>query len=534
MEGKVYGIDLGTTYSCIATVPTEGGEAKIIKNAEGTNTTPSVVYFESDSNVVVGDTAKDNVIMDPEKTVSFVKRHIGRNDEFSFEYNGQNLTPEEVSAYILKKLVTDAEAQLGEKIENVVITHPAYFGINEKQATKNAGIIAGLNVVSLIDEPVAAAYSYSCDSDENNGKTVLVYDLGGGTFDVTLIKIDEKEVKVICTGGDCNLGGYNWDERLIEHLVARFCEATGASEDELFDDPEMRAVLQAKAEKMKKELSSKEISKTSIKADSGAAKIEVTRDEFNSITADLCERTIMLTNDMIEEAKAKATREGFEFNGFDTILLVGGSTKMDQIREAVYKEFGIEPISYEQDEAVAKGAALYGVTVLNTPDEPVWPDIPVGPSVDPQIGIIHGKGITTVTSKSFGIKVSNDAGEEYISNIILKNTPLPADYTKRFRTGYDNQGEALLELYETEVNEERAELMMGVVIGEATLKLPPNTPKDTPIEVNFKINDQGLLEFTGRELTSNIECSGIVDVKNGLTQQQIEESIKRMQNTLVE
>ena len=240
---------------------------------------------------MVGQVAKDSTEMEPEKTVAFVKRHIGKGDGFSFNYNGDELKPEAISAFVLRKLAKDAESQTGEKVENVVITHPAYFGQNEIQATKDAGTIAGLNVVALMPEPVAAAYAYGLSSPENYGKTILVYDLGGGTFDATLVKIDEKEIRVITTGGDANLGGYNWDERLIDLIVDKICDQTSADRDELMEDPETRALLQNKAETIKIALSNTESQRLQLRLPVGNVKDNVTIEEFESATQDLCDRT---------------------------------------------------------------------------------------------------------------------------------------------------------------------------------------------------------------------------------------------------
>lgn len=530
---NVYGIDLGTTYSCIAKVEEGGdGKATVFMNHEGELTTPSVVYFESDSNVVVGQVAKDSTEMEPEKTVAFVKRHIGKGDGFSFNYNGDELKPEAISAFVLRKLAKDAESQTGEKVENVVITHPAYFGQNEIQATKDAGTIAGLNVVALMPEPVAAAYAYGLSSPENYGKTILVYDLGGGTFDATLVKIDEKEIRVITTGGDANLGGYNWDERLIDLIVDKICDQTSADRDELMEDPETRAFLQNKAETIKIALSNTESQRLQLRLPVGNVKDNVTIEEFESATQDLCDRTILLTKDMLEQAKGKLGVDNIEIS---QILLVGGSTMMRQIPVAVRNEFGIEPLVFDPNQAVAKGAALYGAAVGNYPD-PVPDPVPdPNPDPDQDISEISGRTIkiVMVTSKSFGV-AAYVGDEKKIKTIIKKQMDLPAHQMQKFVTREDNMVEAELVFYETESDEDSVELDFGRELGTAILGLPGDLPAGSPIEIQITVNDEGLLSFEGRDCTNGGVVTGVFEVKDGLTQRQVNELREKHKDLVVE
>ena len=518
---NVYGIDLGTTYSCIAKVEEGGdGKATVFMNHEGELTTPSVVYFESDSNVVVGQVAKDSTEMEPEKTVAFVKRHIGKGDGFSFNYNGDELKPEAISAFVLRKLAKDAESQTGEKVENVVITHPAYFGQNEIQATKDAGTIAGLNVVALMPEPVAAAYAYGLSSPENYGKTILVYDLGGGTFDATLVKIDEKEIRVITTGGDANLGGYNWDERLIDLIVDKICDQTSADRDELMEDPETRALLQNKAETIKIALSNTESQRLQLRLPVGNVKDNVTIEEFESATQDLCDRTILLTKDMLEQAKGKLGVDNIEIS---QILLVGGSTMMRQIPVAVRNEFGIEPLVFDPNQAVAKGAALYGAAIKNGDGENGYGEIPPVPP----------KKIVMVTSKSFGV-AAYVGDEKKIKTIIKKQMDLPAHQMQKFVTREDNMVEAELVFYETESDEDSVELDFGRELGTAILGLPGNLPAGSPIEIQITVNDEGLLSFEGRDCTNGGVVTGVFEVKDGLTPRQVNELREKHKDLVVE
>ena len=532
----VYGIDLGTTYSCIAKVE-EGGDGKptVFMNHEGELTTPSVVYFESESNVAAGQIAKDSMEIEPEKTVAFVKRHIGKGDGFSFSYNGDDLKPEAISSFVLRKLAKDTESQTGDKVENVVITHPAYFGQNEIQATKDAGTIAGLNVVALMPEPVAAAYAYGLSSPENYGKMILVYDLGGGTFDATLVKIDENEIRVITTGGDANLGGYNWDERLIDLIVDKICEQTSADRDELMEDPETRALLQNKAETIKIALSNTESQRLQLRLPVGNVKDTITIEEFESATQDLCDRTILLTKDMLEQAKNKM---GVDSLDISQILLVGGSTMMRQIPVAVRNEFGMEPLVFDPNQAGAKGAALYGVAIGNDPD-PIPDPIPRPDDnttdKDKDDYKIDGKtvNIVMVTSKSFGV-AAYVGDEKKIRNIIKKQMDLPAHQMQRFVTREDNMVEAELVFYETESDEDSVELEFGRELGTAILELPGNLPAGSPIEIQITVNKEGLLTFEGKDCTNGKVVTGKFEVKDGLTQKQVEELREKHKDIVVE
>jgi len=346
---RVFGIDLGTTYSCISYVD-EHGKPVIVPNAENERVTPAVVFFDEE-NVVVGNEAKQNSVLYSNQVVAFVKRAMG-DPNFRFEYKEKSYRPEEVSSFVLRKLVSDAEQITGEKITDVVITCPAYFGINEREATKIAGDIAGLNVRQIINEPTAAAISYGM-AEKAGQKVVLVFDLGGGTFDVTMIEIKPEAIEVICTGGDHNLGGKDWDDAVIEYLVTGFQEETGISED-ILEDPDTCQSLQLAAERAKKTLSTRDKTRIPIVYGGDKAGIELTRESFNKITENLLERTVSLTREMLEEAKKK----GHET--YDEIILVGGSSRMPQVWERIQREFSIEPKVFDPDEAVAKGAALYG------------------------------------------------------------------------------------------------------------------------------------------------------------------------------
>ena len=314
---QVFGIDLGTTYSCIAQVD-EYGKPVVLANFENERTTPSVVFFEDDGSVIVGNEAKNMLKTDPQKVVSFIKRNMG-DPNFLFIHNETQYKPEEISSFILKKLVKDASEKVGFEIKDVVITCPAYFGINEREATKIAGEIAGLNVKSIINEPTAAALTYGIDQVQD--QTVLVYDLGGGTFDITMIQVKPQAIDVVVTGGNHDLGGKNWDNALMSYFADKFKEETGI-EDDIFSSPETSGDLQINAESAKKTLSQRDKTKVNVLFGTDRVTVEITKEKFNEITKDLAESTIMLTNQMLEDANKKG------FTTFDKILLVGGSTRM--------------------------------------------------------------------------------------------------------------------------------------------------------------------------------------------------------------
>ena len=545
---KIFGIDLGTTYSCISYVD-ESGRPVIVKNSEGSNITPSVVFFDEGA-VVVGDVAKENAALYPEKVVSFIKRSIGE-EGYRFYHEDKELRAEEISAYILKKLVKDAELELNEKIEDVVITCPAYFGINEREATKQAGIIAGLNVKQIINEPTAAAISYG-SIEENQNKVVLVYDLGGGTFDITMIEIKENEINVICTGGDHNLGGKNWDDAILTYLAEKFQEQSGIDED-ILDNLETLQDLMVQAEKAKKQLTQRDKTTITVNFDGNRERIELTREKFEELTASLLERTVELTKDMLSEASKKG------YNSFDEILLVGGSTRMPQIMEKIRTEFSVEPRVFDPDEAVAKGAAIFGNNkaiqeliykkIEETTSKPVDNNPPSEEEIERAIDTLETEGtlpggnrrgtrinvnINNVTSKSFGVAVINREGERVISNIITKNTTVPVTETKTFGTQHENQLDVYIEIFENEVSDLTCEVENGKSIGTAILELPEGLPAHSPIEVRFTLNEEGILEMTAIEVNSGKEIPVTIEVTGSIKAEELEEIKNRTSGTLVE
>ncbi len=509
----IFGIDLGTTYSCIAYVD-ETGRPTVVKNLEGDATTPSVVCVNSANDFTVGDVAKDNAVIEPERTVSLVKTLIGRS-KVAKTIDGEDYSPEVISSRILMKLASDASAALDTEVKDVVITCPAYFGAAEREATKNAGIIAGLNVLQIISEPTAAAFCYGCT--RNNGeKTILIYDLGGGTFDVTVMRLGEGRLEVICSDGNHELGGKDWDEALMAYLASEFCSAVG--EEVEFDDVSTQE-LRSKAEKAKMMLTSRKEVPVALEIAGLRERIPVTRETFDSITSSLLAQTIEKTNACIEVAKSK----GYTI---DEILLVGGSTKMPQVPAIVKETYGLEPKVFEPDEAVAKGAAIYALGAYEmkvndfidrraagelTEEEEVEAEkysqkATVSTMSIPGLsGGITEDTIVVATTKSYAIEVVvNDIGPKCF-NMIMKNKPMEGgifSFTSEFGTSVHDQRSAELKVYESDFLEEYYDIIEDYLIGQATLELPAGLPKGSKIEVTFTLTKEGILEITGVDLSS--------------------------------
>jgi len=539
MAKYVFGIDLGTTYSCISYVD-ETGRPVVINNSEGTNTTPSVVNFASESQVVVGQVAKESAVIEPEKTISLVKRLIGRTD-FAIEYNGEDKSPEEVSAYILRKLASDAGQMIDTEVSDVVITCPAYFGTAERTATKNAGIIAGLNVLEIISEPTAAAIFYGCTKEQDQ-KTILVYDLGGGTFDVTIMTIGPEKIEVICSEGNHELGGKDWDEALIGYLVNEFKSETGF-DDEL--DEYAQQDVRLKAETAKMQLTSREQIPVMMDVAGLRAKIDVSRETFNDITMVLLDETINKTDEAIAIAEGKGYK-------VDEILLVGGSTRMPQVMDALKSKYGMDPKVVDPDEAVAKGAAIHAVNVYVNNQKSIaeWEekvesgevsasDEDDGPPVEnkedykedlnvnqAKIGIGGKvKEVVVATTKSYAIEILYD-GNPKCCNMILKNEPMPdgsVSVTREFGTASKNQDTVVLTVYEEDFMEEYFDVDSDYVLGEAELTLPSGLPEGAPIEITFTLSAEGMLDVHGRCLTSGNKIHATMQAKGIMAEEKVEE-----------
>ncbi|MBQ3516861.1 MAG: Hsp70 family protein, partial [Lachnospiraceae bacterium] len=486
--GYVFGIDLGTTYSCIAYID-EYGKPVVLKNSDGDHTTPSVVMVESESNIIVGTEAKRSIEIEPDKTVQFIKRKMGKeNDQVTL--NGTTYTAPEVSAYILKKLVTDANEELkqtgvikdGEEIKDVVITCPAYFGMNEKQATKTAGELAGLNVLNIINEPTAAAISYGVSGGDKN-ETVLVYDLGGGTFDITVMNVNGGNISVICTGGDDQLGGKDWDEALMDYVMQRYEEENG---EDLSEDPEAVAALYVDVETWKKSLTSREKVNMSVNGPAGRFREELTREKYEELTSDLLNRT----KNLLEDVMAVATKQGYPMDKIDKVLLVGGSSRMPQVAAMIERDYHVTPILADPDEAVAKGAAVYAsnekayndfvqdeaVKAGKTVEEVKEENLLTG-ELDKKFAISAGGSagsalklnITNVLSRTYGI-VALQNGKPVICNMLMINNQLPSTKTQRFYTAEDNQDAVVISVYESRSTDEVMELEDRVALTDIDMR----------------------------------------------------------------
>jgi molecular chaperone DnaK (HSP70) len=544
---RVFGIDLGTTYSCIAHVD-EHGKPVVLPNKEGDLTTPSVVFFEAADSIVVGKAAKEVAAVQPDQVVSTVKRMMG-DPSWEFSAFGKTYRPQDVSSFILRKVVEDAELALGgEKIEKVVITCPAYFGVNEKEATRQAGILAGLEVRYVIPEPTAAALCYGVEQTEE--QTVLVYDLGGGTFDVTVIDIRGGAIDVVCTGGDHRLGGTNWDETLVRHLAECFAKETGASAEALLDDMETYQELLNDAEECKKTLSTRQSTSRPVRFQGNRVKVDVTRERFDEITAQFLQRTLSLTEQEIEKARAKG------YARIDKLLLVGGSTYMPQVMAAVEARFpGIPLLQFDPNQAVAKGAALYGFKCFvdeeiklrisaATGQDAASVDLTLdGQAVEraekevarllglpgPTVEKLRKTRVTNVTAKSFGIVVMDPAsGEEKVTNLIAVNSKVPVEVSKRFGTHAEGQTSADVRCMENLVaNGELVPLSECTALGTGELPFKKALPAGSPVEITFRLTEDGMLRICGKDLTTGSVFEGDFKTDSILQQEELEEAKSR-------
>ena len=487
-SNEILGIDLGTTNSAFAVM--EGGDPEIVTNDEGDRTTPSVVAFTDDERLV-GKPAKNQAVQNPDRTVESIKRHMGE-ENYDIETDGETYTPEEISAAILQKIKRDAEEYLGDEVERAVIPVPAYFSDRQRQATKDAGEIAGFEVERIINEPTAASMAYGLDDESD--QTVLVFDLGGGTFDVSILELGGGVYEVVATNGDNDLGGDDWDQAIVDHLAEEFENEHG------FDLREDRQALQRlteAAEEAKIELSSRketEINLPFITAtDSGPIHLEqsLTRATFESLTDDLIERTVGPTEQALDDG-------GYEKEDIDEVILVGGSTRMAQVREQVEELVGQEPKkNVNPDEVVALGAAIQGGVLSGDVDDIVLLD---------------------VTPLSLGIEVKGGLFER----LIEKNTTIPTEESKIFTTAADNQTAVQVRVFqgEREIAEENE------LLGEFQLAGIPPAPAGTPqIEVTFDIDENGIVNVTAEDQGSGSAEDITIEGGVGLS----DEEIDRMQ-----
>lgn len=529
-----FGIDLGTTHSCVSYVDGVSGRPVVVPSAIGEDTTPSVVYFEGRDNVIVGNAAKSSAVLAPHLAAQLIKREMGRRDVIA-EYHGQQYTPEKISALILRELVRATEEHTKLAVREVVITVPAYFGIAEREATRKAGEIAGLTVLDVLEEPVAAALHYQAlqaqDVRAEQGvRHLLVCDLGGGTFDTTVIRIDGDDIHVVCTDGDPRLGGADWDDRIRAHLVAGFTGQHPRLDPTA--DEEFIQGLAATAEQLKKDLSRAESRRTQLRFAGAVAPLELTRNTLEELTADLLDRVVDITERTITVARRKGV------TSFDDVILVGGMTRMPAVARRLADRLGLDARLHEPDLAVAKGAALFARIWQTRQTAQASPTSGIsraaaeaaadhlGMSVE-QVEAIAAKKVTTVVPRAFGVKVTDPqdplfqtnplSARQMIVHLLKANTPLPADTGPYpFGIGVENQRMVEIEVWEQRGSVESDELSHNTLIGKGMMTgLPARRPAGSLFEVTFFMSETGTLTVhanepnSGAELTFDLQIGGM-------------------------